>query len=112
MIGARSNRYFVVFCLTASQLAHSRVNSQTSNLPPNPHCLTRHRSAAELRVVGIETGRTESPIEEPTPESNDLATSHLRIREIIVSPSSFNQRVSSQLASKRMYTMWFYRIGL
>ena len=53
---------FCCFCLTASQLARSRANSQTSNLPPNPHILNRHRSTAELRVVGIETSRTESLI--------------------------------------------------
>ena len=112
MIGARSNRYFVVFCLTASQLAYSSANSQTPISPPILTSSPGHRSAAELRVVGIETSRTESPIEEPTPESNDLAMSHLHIREIIVSPSSVNQRVSSQLAIKRIYNMWFYRIGL
>ena len=62
MIRARSGRYFIAFFLTASQLARSRANSQTSNLPPNPHILNRHRSTAELRVVGIETSRTESLI--------------------------------------------------
>ena len=36
-----------------------------------------------MRVVGIETSRTESLIEEPTPESNDLDMSRIRIRETI-----------------------------
>ena len=81
MIGARSSRYIVAFCLAASQ----RANSQTFILPPNPH-IGRRRSTAELRVVGIETSRTESLTEEPSPESNDLAMSRLRIRESIFSP--------------------------
>ena len=87
-----------IFCcflshrLTASQLVCSRATSQTSNLSPNPHIPTRHRSTAELRVVGIETSRTESLVEEPTPESNDLAMFRLLIRETI-------QRVHSQLAN-------------
>ena len=59
------------------------ANSQTSNLPP---ILTRHRSTAELRVVGIETSRTESLTEEPSPESNDLVMSRLRTRETIITP--------------------------
>ena len=63
--------------LTASQLARSRANSQTFNLPP---ILTPHRSTAELRVVGIETSRTES-LMHPSPESNKLAMSRLNIRE-------------------------------
>ena len=90
MIGARSSRYIVAFFLAASQSSRARsqqrANSQTSNLPPNPHILTRHRSTAELRVVGIETSRTESLTEEPSPESNDLAMSRLRTRETIISP--------------------------
>ena len=77
MIGARSNRHIVAFCLNGSQLARSRANSQTFNLPP---ILTRHRSTAELRIVGIETSRTESLVEEPTPESNNIAMPRLRIR--------------------------------
>ena len=86
MIGARSSRYFVASCLAASQLARSRANSQTSNLSPHPHILTRHRSTAELRVVGIETSRTESLTEEPSAESNNLAMSRLRTRETIIGP--------------------------
>ena len=84
MIGARSGRYFVAFCLTASPLARRRANPQNSNLPPP--ILTTSPVTAALRVAGIETSRTESPIEEPTPESNDLAMSRLRIRETIISP--------------------------
>ena len=65
---------------------HTRAYSQTSNLPPNPHIRTRHRSTAELRVVVIETNRTKSLTEEPSPESNDIAMSRLRTRETIISP--------------------------
>ena len=81
MIGARSSRYIVAFCLAASQ----RANSQTFILPPNPH-ISRRRSTAELRVVGIETSRTESLTEEPSPQSNGLGMSRLRTRETIISP--------------------------
>ena len=77
---------FVSPHLRGRELARSRANSQTSNLPPIPHILTRHRSNAELRVVGIETSRTESLTEEPSPESNNLAMSRLRTREMIISP--------------------------
>ena len=99
MIGARSGRYFVAFCLTASPLARRRANPQNSNLPPP--ILTTSPVTAALRVAGIETSRTESPIEEPTPESNDLAMSRLRIRETIIDqslrwPSSFTRRVCSK----------------
>ena len=73
--------------LRAGELARSRANSQTSNLPPNPHILTRHRSTAELRVVGIDTSRTETLTEELSPESNNLAMSRLRTGETIISPS-------------------------
>ena len=69
--------------LTASQLARSRANSQTFNLPP---ILTPHRSTAELRVVGIETSRTELLTEKPSPESNNLAMSRQRIRGAIINP--------------------------
>ena len=98
MIGARPSRHGVAFCLTASQLARSRANSQTFNLPP---ILTRHRSTAELRVVGIETSRTESLTEEPPPESNNLAMSRLyepeqRLSVLAFWPSSFTQCVYSK----------------
>ena len=76
-----------ISALASSLAADSRAaNSQSSNLPPNPHILTRHRSTAELRVVGIETSRTESLTEEPSPASNNLAMSRLRTRETIISP--------------------------
>ena len=78
MIGARMGRYVFVFCPTASQLA---ANWQPLNLCP---FLTRHRST-ELRVVGIETRYTLSLMKEPTPESNDLTMSRVRIRERILS---------------------------
>ena len=105
MIGARSSRCIVAFFLAVSQdsraRSQQRANSLTSNLSPNPHILTRHRSTAELRVVGIETSRTESLTEKPFPESNDLAMSRLRIRETIIDqslrwPSSFTRRVCSK----------------
>ena len=94
MIGARLSRYILLlfFSRRISELASplaadSRAaNSQTSNLPPNPHILIRHRSTAELRVVGIETRRTESLTEEPSPELNTLAMSRLRTRETIIIP--------------------------
>ena len=72
--------------LASSLAARSRANSRTCNLPPNPHILTRHRSTAELRVVGIETSLTESLTEEPSPVSNNLAMTCLRTRETIISP--------------------------
>ena len=82
--------YFDAFFLVASQNSRARSQqraySQTFNLPPNPHILTRYRSTAELRVVGMETSRTETFTEEPSPESNDLAMSCLHIRETIISP--------------------------
>ena len=83
------------FCCSfvSPHLSSLAANSQTSNLP---QILTRHRSTAERRVVGIEPSRTESLIEEPAPESNDLAMSCLCIRERIISscvglaPTSLN----------------------
>ena len=94
MIGGKSSRSIVAFGLVtrhaphlrSRELARSRANSQTSNLPPNPDILTRHRSTAELRVVGIETSRTESLTGEPSPESNNIATSRQRMRETIIAP--------------------------
>ena len=71
--------YIVAFCLTASQLARGRENTQTFFYLP--HILTRHRSTAELQVVGMETSRSKSHVEEPTPESHDIAMFRLRIRE-------------------------------
>ena len=90
MIGARSSRYIVAFCLAASQSSRTRsqqrANPLTSNLPPNPHIRTRHCSTAQLRAVSIETSRNESQTEGHSPESNDLAMSRLRTRETIISP--------------------------
>ena len=76
---------FVSPHLRAREFPRSRASSQTCNLARNPHILTRHRSTAELGVDGIETRRTESLTEEPSPESNDLAMSRLRIQETIIS---------------------------
>ena len=106
---------FVALCLGVSQLARSRANSKASNLSPNPHILTRHRCTAELRVIGIEPRRSESLKEEPTPESNDLAMSHLRIRETNISPcvglapSLYSTRV---LAIRIRLYKRFYKVGL
>ena len=118
MIGARSTRYIVAFFLAAelasSLPADSRAaNSQTSNLRRNPHILTRHRSTAKLRVVGIETSRTESLIEEPTPELNDLSMPRLRIREIIISSCVDLAPASLKVCTHISHTcMWFCRLGL
>ena len=71
-------------CFFSRRISQPRANSKTFNLPPNPHIRTRHRSTVELRVV-IETSRTESLTEEPSPESNDLAMPRLRTRETIIS---------------------------
>ena len=88
MIGAKSSRYIPAFLLAASQSSRARstANSQTSDPPPNPDILTRHRSTAEMRVIGIETSRTEPLTAEASPESNDLAMSRLRTRETTISP--------------------------
>ena len=73
--------------LASSLAVDSRAaNSQTFNFPPNTYILTRYRSTAELRVVGLETSRTESLTEEPSHESNNLAMSRVRTRETIRSP--------------------------
>ena len=66
--------------------SRARRKCECSNLPPNPHIVTRHRSTAEPRVVGIETSHTESLTVEPSPESNDLAMSRLHTRETIIGP--------------------------
>ena len=81
--------------------SQQRANSQTSNLPPNPHILPRHRSTAELRVVGIETSRTESLTEEPSPGLNNLAvyvpSTHPRnVYQSLHWRNSFTQRVLSE----------------
>ena len=87
--------------ITTSQLAaRSRANSTTFNRP----ILTRHRSTAELQVVGIETIRTESLAAESTPESNNTC-SHVspthpqKAYQLLRWPNSFTQRVYSQLAN-------------
>ena len=67
---------------------HLAAESKFANFqsPTQSHIRTRHRSTTEQRVVVIETSRTESLTEEPSPESNDLAMSRLRTRETIISP--------------------------
>ena len=74
----------IFFFFFSHRISARSQQSKFANLysPPNPHILTRHRStAAELLVAGMETSRTELLIEEPTPESNDLPMSRLRIRD-------------------------------
>ena len=44
---------FSPYLATSLAVDNGAANSQTSSLLPNPH-LSRHRSTAELRVVGIE----------------------------------------------------------
>ena len=64
----------------------AEIKFANSNLPPNRRIRTRDRRTAELRVVVIETSRTESLTGEPSPESNDLAMSRLRTPETVFSP--------------------------
>ena len=87
--------YCCFFSRRISELASSQQRkfanfqspSQSSHPHPSPqHYRTASRSIAELRVVGIETSRTESLTEEPSPESNDLVMSRLRTRETIITP--------------------------
>ena len=92
MIGARSSRYICVFfSRRISELASSLAvestfaNFQSPTQSSHPHPAPQHCRTAELRVVGIETSRTESLTEEPSPESNDLAMPRLRTRETIIS---------------------------
>ena len=103
MVGGRADILLLFFSphLRTGELARSRANSQTSNLPPNPHILPRHRSTAELRVVGIETSRTESLTEEPSPGLNNLAvyvpSTHPRnVYQSLHWRNSFTQRVLSE----------------
>ena len=122
MIGARSSGHTVAFFLAASQSSRARsqqrANSQTSNLPPNPHILTRDRNTAELRVIGIETtNRTESLTEGPPPESNDLAMSCLRTREMIISPcvglpSSLNVCANTRKKKELPYVLLYTAVLL
>ena len=114
MIGARSSRYIVAFFsrriseLASSIAADSRAaNLQTSNLQPNPHILTRHRSTAELRMVGIETSRPESLTEEPfsrVEQSSHAPSTHPRNDyQSLRWPSSFTQRVYSKKNEQLLY---------
>ena len=71
--------------LCLSSLAAEQKNRNFRS-HPNPHILTHHRSNAELRVVGIETSRTESLTEKPSPESNNLAMSVYASEKDVISP--------------------------
>ena len=90
MVSARSSRYYIdFFTRRITELASLPAADKTrklAHLPLNPQTLTRHRSTAELRVVGIETSRTELLTEAPYPEWNKLAVSRLRTRETMMSP--------------------------
>ena len=67
-------------CILSHRISSGSQQSKSAKrIHPAP-ILTRHRSTAQLPVVGIETSRTESLIEEPTPESNNIAMPRLRIR--------------------------------
>ena len=69
-IGARSSRYIVaVFARGNSELSTSlAAETKFVNIQyPTQSAHPRHRSTAELRVVVIETSRTESLREEPSP---------------------------------------------
>ena len=74
--------------LESSLAADSRAaNSQTSNFPPNPHILTRHRSTAELQNCESLASRLAVPSRlQRSLLPNDLAMSRLRTREMIISP--------------------------
>ena len=60
-------------------------SEQIRKLRTFPPILTGHGNTAGLRVAGIETSRTASLVEEPTPESDGLTMSRLRLRERIIS---------------------------
>ena len=84
--------YCCFFSRRISELASSLVaeskfaNLQSPNQSSHPHPAPQHCTTAELRVIGIETSRTESLTEEPSHESHDLAMSRLRTRETINRP--------------------------
>ena len=124
MISARSTRYTVAFFCSPHARARelTRSRAQISNLPPNPHILTRHRSTAEVRVVGIETSCIESLTEEPSAEWNDLAMSRLHTRETIISPyvglapslivcTSTRKKKTAVLLPRVLGTHWVHTLG-
>ena len=84
--------YSCFFSRRISELASSLeveskfANFQSPTQSSHPHPAPQHCRTAELRVVGIETSRTESLTEEPSHESHDLAMSRLRTRETIIRP--------------------------
>ena len=104
MTGATWSRYRFASCLTASQLT---AFLQTSNLPP---IFTQPRSTAELRVVSIESRCTQSLLEEPTPESNDLVISRRRIRERIISSCGDLAPTSLNVCTRNSQTDVYYLI--
>ena len=67
-------------CFLSSRIS---ARSEFANFepPPTPHPAPQHCRAASRRH-----SCTQSLLDEPTPESNDLAMSRLRIRETIISP--------------------------
>ena len=113
MIGARSSRYILFF------LAH-RMSARCTfaNFERRNPILTRPRSTAEPRVVGIETSCTQSLKEEPTPKSNDLAMFRLHYPrneyQLLRWPTcNLTQCAYSQLAnvSYIICSIW-HRVGL
>ena len=96
MIGARSSGYIVVFFLAAS-----RSREQIRKLPISHPILTSAPGTAALQNCESSSKRAvPDRLEEPSPESNDLAMSRLRTRETIISPCvslapSLNVRTTS-----------------
>ena len=125
-VSARSSRYYIVFFTRRiTELASLPAADKTrklAHLPLNPQTLTRHRSTAELRVVGIETSRTELLTEAPYPEWNKLAVSRLRTRETMMSPrvglapslnvcTSTRKKETAVLLPRVLGTHWVHTLG-
>ena len=105
---ARSSRYIVGFFfplpyLRARELARSKANSQTSNLPTNPdiftlqHCRTASRRHRDQPYRISYRG--------PSPESTDSAMSRLRTGKLICQslrwPSSRHSKSVRVLENKK-----------
>ena len=93
--------YSCFFSRRISELASSLeveskfANFQSPTQSSHPHPAPQHCRTAELRVVGIETSRTESLTEEPSPErSSHVPPTHPRNDyQSLRWPNSFTQRV-------------------
>ena len=94
-------------CFFSHRMSSTRSRG---NNPQTP----KHRSTAVLRVVGIDTSRTKSLIEEATPGWNDLAMSRLRVGEtIIIFFVGLAPYINCVLQTRKtcLYT-WFYGVNL